>query len=77
MTVVMYAHGGSKNHGCEAIVRSTASVLKEIDKELILLSYNIQEDKNYDLNQIVEIRQELREINKKSLSFLQAYFKQK
>ena len=40
MKVVMYVHGGSKNHGCEAIVRSTAQLLKLDLNQSILLSYN-------------------------------------
>lgn len=77
MNIVLYAHGGSKNHGCEAIVRATAQELKKIDDYPILLSYNIQEDKIYGLNKLMEVRQELNEINKKSLSFFYAYFKQR
>ena len=37
MKLVMYAHGGSKNHGCEAIVRTTAKLLTEIDSRPILI----------------------------------------
>ena len=33
--ILMYYHSGAKNHGCEAIVRSTAAILK---KDLILYS---------------------------------------
>lgn len=77
MKTVMYAHGGSKNHGCEAIVRTTAQILKEIDEKPILLSYNAEEDCQYNLNEIVEIRQELNNINKKSFGFIKAYFVQK
>ncbi|RJX41532.1 polysaccharide pyruvyl transferase family protein [Paenibacillus pinisoli] len=29
MKIMMYGHGGSMNRGCEAIVRSTASIIKE------------------------------------------------
>ena len=69
MKLVMYAHGGSKNHGCEAIVRTTAKLLTEIDSRPILLSYKKEEDEAYGLHQFVEIRQELHEINKKSPDF--------
>ena len=62
MKLVMYAHGGSKNHGCEAIVRTTAKLLTEIDSRPILLSYKKEEDEAYGLYQFVEIRQELHEI---------------
>ena len=27
--IYLYAHGGSGNHGCEAIVRSTLDLLKD------------------------------------------------
>ena len=77
MKLVMYAHGGSKNHGCEAIVRTTAKLLTEIDSRPILLSYKKEEDEAYGLYQFVEIRQELHEINKKSLDFMLAYLRQK
>ena len=77
MKLVMYAHGGSKNHGCEAIVRTTAKLLTEIDSKPILLSYKKEEDEAYGLHQFVEIRQELHEINKKSPDFMLAYLRQK
>lgn len=77
MKLVMYAHGGSKNHGCEAIVRTTAKLLTEIDSRPILLSYKKEEDEAYGLHQFVEIRQELHEINKKSPDFMLAYLRQK
>ena len=28
--IYLYAHGGSENHGCEAIVRSTLDLLKDV-----------------------------------------------
>ena len=31
--IFLYAHGGSGNHGCEAIVRSTIKILKNQSKE--------------------------------------------
>ena len=41
MKIYMYAHGGSGNHGCEAIVRSTSKILKELGYERpILISAN-------------------------------------
>ena len=27
MAIILYGHGGSRNHGCEAIVRSTIGML--------------------------------------------------
>lgn len=76
MKIVLYAHGGSKNHGCEAIVRSTISLLKNQESP-VLLSYNIKEDKMYNLNEIVNLQQEIGDINRKSLTFFKAYISQK
>lgn len=77
METVMYVHGGSENHGCEAIVRTTAEILKMKDSHPTLLSYNRQEDIKYGLENVVEIIQEIQPINKKSLSFIKAYLIQK
>ena len=33
--IVMYLHGGSGNHGCEAIVNSTCHMIEEIPKLLV------------------------------------------
>lgn len=77
MKTIMYAHGGSENHGCEAIVRTTVEILKDKDSFSTLLSYNRQEDIKYGLEEIVEIIQEIQPINKKSTSFIKAYLMQK
>lgn len=77
MKTVMYVHGGSENHGCEAIVRATTEILKSKDSFPTLLSYNRQEDIKYGLEEIVEIMQEIQPINKKSFYFLKAYLMQK
>lgn len=51
--IILYSHGGSGNHGCEAIVRGTCKILDgKIDK---LYSYRKNDDIKYDLNQIIEI----------------------
>ena len=41
--IVLYYHGGSANHGCEAIVRSTYKILNE---PITLFSSSIDEEKN-------------------------------
>lgn len=46
-----YAHAGSGNHGCEAIVRSSISIL---DQKITLFSSNINQDKKYGINAVVE-----------------------
>ncbi|MCD7894892.1 MAG: polysaccharide pyruvyl transferase family protein [Erysipelotrichaceae bacterium] len=51
--IVMYMHGGSENHGCEAIVRST---VKLVESDSILYSRNPEMDTTYNLNNICEIK---------------------
>ncbi len=54
--IVMYLHGGSGNHGCEAIVNSTCHMLKDIPKQLVTNSE--QEDRKYTLEPLCDILQE-------------------
>lgn len=71
MNYTLYAHGGSGNHGCEAIVRSTISML---GGNPTLISGNTNEDIKYGISNIANIRTECTDINKLSLSFVSAYF---
>ena len=73
--IYMYAHGGSGNHGCEAIVRSTIKMLKQISNEkIILISSKPEEDEKYDINKICKILQDKHSYSKLSLDFIKAYF---
>ena len=45
----LYLHAGSDNHGCEAIVRSTVSILNEKSR---LYSLNADKDLKYGLDKI-------------------------
>ena len=54
--IVMYLHGGSGNHGCEAIVNSTCHMIKEIPK--LLVTNSEQEDKNYSVEPLCDILEE-------------------
>ena len=45
--IVMYLHGGSGNHGCEAIVNSTCHMIEEIPK--LLVTNSEQEDRRYSV----------------------------
>ena len=74
----MYAHGGSANHGCEAIVRSTVGLLENtvVDK-IILLSSRPEEDKKYGVSQLCEVADEKSVYSKCSMDFLSAYWKLK
>lgn len=54
--IVMYLHGGSGNHGCEAIVNGTCHMLEELPK--LLVTNSEKEDKAYSLNGLCDILQE-------------------
>lgn len=70
--IVLYSHSGSKNHGCEAIVRGTAKILDGMGR-ISLLSHEKDEDLLYKIDEIVDVKQGKFHINKKSLDFLKAY----
>ena len=53
MNVILYGHGGSGNHGCEAIVRSTKKI---INHNIILYSNRSFEDKKYLLDSICTVK---------------------
>ena len=52
MSIYAYFHAGSKNHGCEAIVRSTSALL---DEKINLFSFAPEEDLEYDLDKTVHL----------------------
>lgn len=54
--IVMYLHGGSGNHGCEAIINSTCHMIEELPK--LLVTNSEQEDKKYSLAPLCDILQE-------------------
>lgn len=59
--LLMYAHGGSGNHGCEAIVSSLCALLskKGVDREHItVLSNSLEEDHAYGLDRKCRVVQE-------------------
>lgn len=54
--IVLYLHGGSGNHGCEAILNSTCQMLSDIPK--LLVTNSEEEDKTYSLGTLCDIVQE-------------------
>lgn len=52
MSKSLYYHGGSGNHGCEAIVRATASI---IGNDINLFSFSAQQDRKYSIDTIYSI----------------------
>lgn len=57
MKAILYSHGGAGNHGCEALVRSTAQIIgKQIDgiESIELYSYRSDDDMYYGINRVVD-----------------------
>ncbi len=54
--LVMYLHGGSGNHGCEAIVNGTCRMTKGVPK--LLVTNSEEEDRFYSLASLCDILQE-------------------
>ncbi len=73
MKTVFFAHGGSDNHGCEAIVRSTVKLL---GGRPLLSSYNPLSDEKYGVDDVVDIVKTV-QIKKSGVGFLGAYTKLK
>ncbi len=70
--IVIYNHGGSGNHGCEALVR-TALKLVDFNNKNVLLTESPQQDIHYKVNEIVSIEPALSPVKKVSFSFFKAY----
>lgn len=51
----LYGHGGSGNHGCEAIVRSTVGLLGD---NITLLSNHPEQDVSYGVDQICQVAED-------------------
>ena len=51
----LYGHGGSGNHGCEAIVRSTVGIL---GGEIELLSQHPDQDLRYGIDQVCRVTED-------------------
>ena len=65
----LYSHGGSGNHGCEAIIRSTIKILN--DNAVNVFSHDVNQDKKYELNKICVIKNDVvRSIQRGSIKWL-------
>ncbi len=72
MKALLYPHGGSGNHGCEAIVRST---VKLTGAEAVLASSAPEQDRRYGLDACCRIIKAQQAARKGSLPFLTAVLK--
>lgn len=75
MSVILFGHGGSGNHGCEAIVRSTVLMLQ--GEDIYIASRKPEEDKKYGVDEIANIYFEKKSPRKLSLDFMKAYWQLK
>ena len=51
----MYMHGGSENHGCEAIIRSSAKILNDFP---IVYSSHVNQDIKYGLDKVCTLKED-------------------
>jgi colanic acid/amylovoran biosynthesis protein len=66
----LYYHGGSRNHGCEAIVRGTNKIIK---MSLSLYSTSPEEDVDYGVNNIVTLNDDAKiTFSKKTFNYIKA-----
>ena len=72
-SLILYGHGGSGNHGCEAIVRSTHQICLHSHKinNFFLATPKLQEDQKYGLDNYFGLHDV--SIRKKNLDFYLAY----
>jgi hypothetical protein len=74
MKYLMYPHGGSGNHGCEAIVRST---VKLIGNETTLFTNKIEDDHKVGLQDLCKLDVAEKPIKSGGLSHVCAIFRNK
>ena len=68
--IIMYYHGGSANHGCEAIVRSTKKILSASKS---LYTSAINEDEKYGLSGVIDLQQDIeKRLEKNNIDFYRA-----
>ena len=72
-SIFLYNHGGSENHGCEALVRTASALIKNKAK-LLLFSDEPQQDFWYELQKQVQIIPAKLAYSKLSFGFLKAYY---
>ena len=70
--IFLYNHGGSENHGCEALVRTVCELFKEED--IILYSEMPQQDLHYGIQQFADVKSAKNAYSKLSPSFIKAYY---
>ena len=72
MKAILYPHGGSGNHGCEAIVRSSVQLT---GADCVLASSSPEEDFRYHLDTCCRIISDRRQLERFSLRYMSASVK--
>lgn len=70
MKIVLYPHGGSGNHGCEALVRSTCQMLP--DHDISLFSKHPNQDLKYGIGKICRVLNESESVSRSSWAYWKA-----
>lgn len=76
MKKVLYMHTGSGNHGCEALVRTTAKLLGG-PEDVVLWTGRKDEDYHYGTALVVERMVRAEELNRCSLAHVEAVIRQR
>ncbi len=69
MKIILYPHGGSGNHGCEALVRATKAITRA---ELTLFTTAADEDSRYGLDREVTLKPQYDPIERGSVAHIAA-----
>lgn len=72
MKIILYPHGGSGNHGCEAIVRATKKIIG--CNETSLFSSRTEEDFKYGVDKLCSIQKEQLTFSRFSYLYWKAFF---
>ena len=72
---ILYYHGGSANHGCEALVRTTAELLDYKNNKITLASFRPEDDKKYGIDQFCYIHKmyEEKPVSRFDIRWIKAY----
>lgn len=77
--LIMYPHGGSYNHGCEAIVRTTVDIMSEVvptlNDDKVLISMRPNEDIEFGINKVCKVLPQTVAINRFSKIHLKGVIK--